>query len=396
MAGDPGAPWAERPPHIQRYTDTRNGRDKVYFRKAGTRKIELRSAWGTQALADEVAALVAAVRAKPAPAVGTLVGAIREYRGDSARGIKPSADFIVLAPSTQLDYERICDEFEITFACVLLDDVDAGYVLGLRDKWSARGYRAANLRLQIMKNICKAPRIRGEIDGDPFALIEKVKRPQSLGEANPRWLDDEVAAALEWLLEHGRIGLARAIALGRWGGFRRQSICALPRSARIWRRNDDTGERERRLYWLTEKRLVRCDRREDPRLTAFLERTETLWRGKVSPLTVAYNSRGESWKARALEHATERAVKALARLELVRVGLTLHGLKHARGVELAAAGLSDAEIMPQLDHATTRAAAIYRRQAERLKLADAGQDKVDAQVIKLRDRAQIRGQQDAG
>jgi hypothetical protein len=39
--------------------------------------------------------------------------------------------------------------------------------------------------------------------------------------------------------------------------------------------------------------------------------------------------------------------------------------------------------MAQLDHATPRAAAIYRRQAERLGLADRAQDKIDAEIVRL-------------
>ncbi len=54
-------------------------------------------------------------------------------------------------------------------------------------------------------------------------------------------------------------------------------------------------------------------------------------------------------------------------------------------MELAEAGASDAEMMSQLEHATDRAARIYRRQAERRRLADSGQDKIDT-VIALRGR----------
>lgn len=383
------APWAERPPHIQRYTDTRNGRERVYFRKAGHRKVELKAAWGTQALADEVAALLKGVKAKPAPELGTMLGAIRAYRGDSAARIAPSAEFITLAPSTQIEYERVLDEFEKTFVNTLLEDIDAGVVLDLRDKWAIKGYRAANLRLQIMKNVCKGPRIRGEIAGDPFALIEKVRRPQSLGESNPRWEDAEVAAAIAYAIERKKPGLARAIALGRWGGFRKQSICGLPRSARITR-PDENGAPERRLLWVTEKRLVLCDRREDPRLTELLARTPPT--GNVEPLTVAYNAQGQRWRPRALSHAIDRLIAVLAKRGAMREGLTVHGLRHARGVELASRGASDAEIMTQLDHATPRAAQIYRRQADRVKMADAAQNKVDAMLIHLGKMPKTGGQ----
>jgi hypothetical protein len=385
--GEQVTPWQKRPPGLQRWVDKRTGETRLYFRGAkGARRVPLKQPWGTQALADEVAALSAAARR--APEIGTLVAAVRAYRGDRATNTPASADYLALAPNTQREYDRWLDRFEIIFAGALLEDVDAGFVLALRDKWAARGYRAANLALQILKNVCKAPRIRGQLAGDPFALIEKVPRPHALGVANPRWLDDEFEIVLAHAIETHKPGLARALALGRWGGFRRQTICSVPRRARIQRHNDD-GAIERRLYWVTEKRLVLCDRREDARLTALLAHTEAMtarFAGNVKALTIAYNSRGEAWKERALEHEVKRTLDALAARGLVRPGLTLHGLRHARGVEIAAAGGSDAEIMSQLDHATPRQAAEYRRQAERIGLADAAQDKIDAQIVKLSDR----------
>jgi hypothetical protein len=52
-------------------------------------------------------------------------------------------------------------------------------------------------------------------------------------------------------------------------------------------------------------------------------------------------------------------------------------------VELARTGASDAEIMAQLDQTSARAAAIYRRQVERERLADASQDRVDAEIVRM-------------
>ena len=118
--------------------------------------------------------------------------------------------------------------------------------------------------------------------------------------------------------------------------------------------------------------------------------------GKVVSLTLSYNGRGESWKKRALGHAVDRLIAALAEKGLVRPNLTIHGLRHARGVELAQAGASDAEIMGQLDHATPRQAAEYRKQAERLTLADAAQDRVDTRIVKLGGRQKQVGQSGKG
>lgn len=101
------------------------------------------------------------------------------------------------------------------------------------------------------------------------------------------------------------------------------------------------------------------------------------------------------WKERQLNQAVERLLDRLAQAGKVRAAtdddgniycpLTIHGLRHARGVELALAGASDSEIMSQLEQASEAAAKIYRRQAERRKMADSAQDKID-NVIKLRTR----------
>jgi hypothetical protein len=114
-----------------------------------------------------------------------------------------------------------------------------------------------------------------------------------------------------------------------------------------------------------------------------------LARTPARALTIAYNAKGEPWKPRQLNQAVDRLISALVKIGRARETLTIHGLRHSRGVELALAGASDAEIMSQLEHATDRAAKIYRRQADRRKLADAAQGKVD-QVFKLRRRAADR------
>ncbi|MDB5433274.1 MAG: integrase family protein [Caulobacter sp.] len=206
------------------------------------------------------------------------------------------------------------------------------------------------------------------IKGDPFARLKKVRRPHELGEAHPIWEDEEVEIAIEDAIATGRPGLARAYALGRYGGFRKGTICLITLNART---------KGGRLYWLTEKRKVLCDKRADPRLLAVLDRTPS------KALTMSYDADGNPWKERALGHAVKRHNERLSKPGhnggpgKVRAGLGLHGLRHARGVELAEGGATDAEIMAQLEHATDRAAKIYRRQAKRRKLADAGQDKVD-------------------
>ena len=152
-----------------------------------------------------------------------------------------------MARSTQAEYQRLADEIEADAGDVLLREVDGPWVKELRDIWAVRGHRTANNRLQVLKNAL-LPTIEDErVKVDPFARVKKVRRPRDSGEAHPVWEDAEVEAAIQLARERKTPGLARAIALGRWGGFRRGTICALPLNARTLG-HDDAGKPQPRLY----------------------------------------------------------------------------------------------------------------------------------------------------
>jgi integrase len=359
----------EKVKYVQR---VRKGeRVHLYFRKDGFRQALEAHDGDTAAIRAEVDAILQAIEEvaqaqRPKP--GTVAGMLDAYRR--------SAEFAGLAGSTQAEYGRLIDELKADCGADLLESVTAAWLNDLRDAWASRGYKAANDRRQVLKNAL-APALADErIATDPFAKVGKLKRPHDMGESHPYWEDAEVDAFLALALARKMPGLARAVGLGRWGGFRRGTICAIPLNARL-EATDDDGAPVRRLFWMTEKRRVLCDKREDPRLTALLADTPN------KALTVAYNDRGLPWKERALNQAIERLVAVLAAEGKARAGLTPHGLRHARGVELALAGASDAEIMAQLEHTTPHQAQVYRRQAERRRLADSGQDRVDS-VVELK------------
>ena len=343
----------------------RTGVVDLYFRKRGHREGPLRSRDGSLELKAEVDAILARIaraHAAQTPKAGTVGGAIQRYR--------KSADFIRLARSTQKEYERLLREIEADVGEVRLEEVDKGWITELRDLWAPRGYKAANDRLQVLKNAL-APAVNDErIKADPFLKLKKLAPPHSADEVNLAWTDEDVDAFIALALQRKMPGLARAVALGRWAGFRRGTICNIPLNARVLAQNDD-GLPQRRLYWTTEKRKVLCDKREDGRLSALLESTP------AKALTIAYDQKGQPWKQRALNQAVARLIGALAQSGHARPNLSPHGLRHARGLELAYAGASDAEIMAQLEHSSERAAKIYRRQAERRRMADSGQDRVD-------------------
>lgn len=354
-----------------------NGVVDLYFRKGDHREGPLRSLDGSTELKAEVGAILARLaraQAAQTPRAGTVGGAIQRYR--------KSADFIGLAQSTQIEYGRLLNEIEADVGDVRLAEVDKGWVRDLRDLWAPRGHKATNDRVQMLKNALKPAVDDDRIKTNPFLGLKKLAPPHDADEVNLAWTDEEVDAFIALALDRNMPGLARAVALGRWGGFRRGTICNIPLNARIIAQ-DDNGLPQRRLYWTTEKRKVLCDKREDSRLSAFLESTP------AKALTIAYNQRGHPWNVRALNQAVTRLVVALAQTQRARPNLTPHGLRHARGLELAYAGASDAEIMAQLEHTTERAARIYRRQAERRRMADSGQDRVDNVVALKAERKQF-------
>jgi hypothetical protein len=354
-----------------------DGKVHLYFRKGKHREGPLINPDGSDALRQEVEAILKRLTEKPKVEAtkNTVCALLEQYNR--------SSEFLSKARSTQVEYQRIIDELIRQCQDVLLQDVSSAWLRDAKDIWALRGHKAANDRRQVLKNALMPAIIDERIPSDPFAKVGKMDRPHDAGESHPIWEDAEVTAAIELALQRGRPGLARAIALGRWGGFRRGTICSLPVSARTVA-IDRNGNSERRIYWITEKRKVLADKREDPRLSRLLAETSN------KSTIIAYNADGQPWKPRQLNQAIERLVEALVKVGKARPVLTIHGLRHARGVELALAGASDAEIMSQLEHATDRAAKIYRRQADRRKLADSAQDRIDA-VIDLQEKRKKSG-----
>lgn len=359
----------------------RDGKERLYFRRKGCPSIALQAAWESPELASEVEALV--LRLEPAKALpGLLRGALRDYE-------LKDADFAALADSTKYLYRLILGEFEETLGDVPVGSFTAGYILDLRNAWAERGHRAANCRLQVLKNVLWPCIVREMIGNgtDPFGLIPQVRRPDSLKEPHTLWPLAAVETVIAAAIKRRRFGLARAIAIARYTGARRDDLARMTKAVR----------RGGRFAFLSGKRKVPVDIPEDPELTRWLDLTPDFQpdeprNGRKVPagvrpvrsLVLVFNLAGVSYTANGLGLEIGKLVDALHKAgELATDTYDLHGLRHTRGVELALAGCTDAEGAAQLGHASPSSFAQYRRQADRIRMSDNGADKVRA----LRERA---------
>ena len=348
-----------------------DGRTDLYFRKGTFRSGPLKSADNSHELKVEVDAILAQMEAATIalkPMIGTVRGAMEKYNS--------SSEFTGLEESTKREYQYKIDELIAVCGAVPLKDVTYPWLKDLQDVWALRGHKACNDLMQVLKNGLKPEMKKGSVVGRPLGDIEKLQPPTNRPEPHPAWDDSEVEAAINMATAIGQPGLARGIGLGRWGGFRRGGICDVPLNARTMGFDDDQIA-QHRLYWITPKRGVLCDKPEDSRLTALLDRTPN------RALTIAYNKYGQPWKPRAFNQALDRLLERLSKENAARSFLDVHGLRHARGMELAYAGASEFEIMAQLEHTTAYTARIYIRQANRAKGANSAQSKIDT-IVRVR------------
>jgi integrase len=349
---------------MMRHVNKVRGRDgvvRLYLRKAGLPTLPLKSplpAPGEEAgsaLEREVAALVAS--APPPAAPSTLRSALRDYE-------LRSADFAALAESTMYEYRLILKELEADFGALGVATFTPAYLLQLRNTWAPRGHRAANVRLQVLKNALWPAIVAGKLgDGDPFTLIPQVKRPREAPEPHPVWPDDVLLAVMEAALQSGRVGLARGVAIGRYVGARRDDIVRLTRAAR----------RGGRIRFLSGKKRVQVDMAEPAALTTILDGTASCG------MLLAYNLSGLAYTADGFALELRKLVRALHKAgKIDSPDYDVHGLRHTFGVALAMGGCTDAEGAAKMGHGSPHSFATYRRQADRIRLADAADAKLAA------------------
>jgi integrase len=332
----------------------KDGSERLYLRKRGEPPVRLLSPWGSEALRREVAQLLDKAAVRPLP--GTLALALRAYELEDP-------DFLGLQPSTKKIYRYFLVQLGEDFGTLPVTAFQSARILQLRNLWATRGHRAANLRLQVLKNVLRPSIIAGLIPGgDPFALIPQVRRPAEAREPHCLWPEAVVNIVIKRAIQEKRFGLARAVAIARYAGLRRGDIIRLTPAAR----------HEGRIRFTTGKRKVRVDIPEDPRLTGWLSATPDAPRKAANGEThLIYGLRSACYTQDGIGQEMVKLVDKLHKEGAIDSDrYDLHGLRHTRGVELALAGCTDAQGAAQLGHGSPSSFAPYRRQADRIRLAD--------------------------
>jgi integrase len=347
----------------------------LYLRKKGLPKIRLRSPDGSPELAREVEALVKGLE-PPKAVAGTLALAARHYELESA-------DFRSLAASTKYEYRLAMYEIVEDYGQLAVQSFTAAMLVRMRDTWAKRGHRAANVRLQVLKNILRPALIANGIETDPFSFVSDVRRPRDLAEPHLIWPASVFATVIEAAIAQRRFGLARAIAIARFAGARRGDLVRIPRSARAGGR----------FQFRSGKRNVAVDVPEDPMLTHWLDETPQAqplspWQAaqdrrdgvtRIPPATLVYNRSSLAYTEDGIGQELRKVVDQLQRADKLLDGrFDFHGLRHTRGVEIALAGCSDAQGAAMLGHASPASFAAYRRQADKIAMGDQGQARIAA------------------
>lgn len=368
-------------------TKGRNGEVYLYLRKKGLPLIKLVNPMPEKGREDgspldlEVKALIAghtALRARK----GSLREALRAYETEDP-------DFLALANSTKALYRIALKEFDEDLGDLPTSAFTPAYLLDLRRAWAKQGYRAANIRLQVLKNVMKPVLIADGVTSDPFSLIEGVRRPSDALEPHIIWPEIVVETIIKAAIEKQRYGLARAVAIMRYVGARRGDAVSIPIAAR------QGGQ----FRYLSGKRKVPVDVPEDPMLTYWLDATPAAqpkkeWKLKeekrtgvvqLPPRTLVYSFRTHkrTGSGRYTGNGLQQELSDLVS-QLFREGridsdrYDSHGLRHTRGVEIALAGATDAQGAAMMGHGSPNSFAQYRRQADRLRMSKDGQALIDA------------------
>jgi integrase len=324
----------------------RSGKKRyAYHRKTGKR---IRAPFGTSAFVAEVERIERGEK-EPRAVPGTLGILIERYRG--------SPEFAALAPRTQADYQKVFDYLK-PLAVDLLDDINAAYVLDVRDAaFVAHKRRFANYVLAVLRLMLKWGAARDLVALNAAAAVPKLRRPRDAPKANRAWTDAEC----ETVLAETQGGVRVIFALGMFAGMREGDAV---RAQRSW--YDGAW-----LRWSQGKTGNVVELPADVRLKAILDAAIAARGGTVTPIYLAVGRRGQPYTENGFRTMFFRLVRRLEKEGRVGPDLTFHGLRHTAGKVLGDLGTDLRTIAALLGHKTEAMAAHYSQEADRRRRAAA-------------------------
>lgn len=129
-----------------------------------------------------------------------MAAAVRAYELDNP-------DFRGLAESTKSEYRLMLKEFEDNLGTLAITAFTPAFVDHLKSAWAKRGHRAADLRLQVLRNVLEPALVAGRLKQALFPLIRQVRRPPEVKEPHLIWSDLTFEAVTEAALEPGNSAL---------------------------------------------------------------------------------------------------------------------------------------------------------------------------------------------
>jgi integrase len=298
----------------------------------------------------EVAGLDAqakAVEAVSGHSTGSLAALWAAYR--------ESPEWRGLKPRTRSDYQAVRDWLGSGAERAIVKAITGPQVLALRDKAAkAKGRRFGNYVLAVVRLVLEWGRERGWRADNPAMRLKSIRKPKGERKVNRAWSANEVEAFADGCPAQ----IALPFALGLFAGMRQGDALSVTWAAY----NGAT------ITWHASKNDELCVAPVAVALKAMLEGAKEAHRkAKVPALQIAVNAYGQPWTQSGFRASFFKRVRALQGKGLLNPGCTFHGLRHTIGTFARDGEESEFRIAAAIGDKTTAMAAIYGRDADRLK-----------------------------
>jgi integrase len=268
---------------------------------------------------------------------------------------RDSPEWRGLKPRTRSDYQAVRDWLGSGAERAIVKAITGPQVLALRDKAAkAKGRRFGNYVLAVVRLVLEWGRERDWRADNPAMRLKSIRKPKGERKVNRAWAADEVEAFATGCPAQ----IALPFALGLFAGMRQGDALSV-----TWAAYNGLT-----LSWYASKNDELCVAPVAAALKAMLEGAKEAHRkAEVPALQIAVNSYGQSWTESGFRASFFKRVRALRAKGLLKPGCTFHGLRHTIGTFARDGEESEFRIAAAIGDRTTSMAAIYGRDADRLK-----------------------------